>query len=77
MELIGLLRQLGDLDGARNARNAMSKVFPLTEGVFVGILMCLMRVLAGFHVRNVVGMDPGRATTGQHSRSQHGTETAL
>lgn len=33
VELIGLLRQLGDLDGARNARNAMSEVFPLTEGI--------------------------------------------
>ena len=32
MLLIGLLRQRGDLDGARRARNAMSKVFPLSEG---------------------------------------------
>ena len=32
MQLIGLLRQLGDLDGARKARNSMSEVFPLTEG---------------------------------------------
>ena len=32
VQLIRLLRQLGDLDGARKARNAMSEVFPLTEG---------------------------------------------
>ena len=32
MLLIGLLRQRGDLDGARRARNAMSEVFPLSEG---------------------------------------------
>ena len=30
--LIGLLRQQGDLDGARRARNRMSEVFPLSEG---------------------------------------------
>ena len=32
MELIGLLRQQGDLDRARDARQSMSKLFPLTEG---------------------------------------------
>ncbi|CAI8052399.1 RIB43A-like with coiled-coils protein 2, partial [Geodia barretti] len=35
VQLIGLLRQLGDLDGARKARNAMSEAFPLTEAVEV------------------------------------------
>ena len=32
MELIELLRQQGDLDKARQARNSMRKLFPLTEG---------------------------------------------
>ncbi|CAI8052397.1 RIB43A-like with coiled-coils protein 2, partial [Geodia barretti] len=36
VQLIGLLRQLGDLDGARKARNAMSEAFPLTEGMWLG-----------------------------------------
>jgi hypothetical protein len=35
VQLIGLLRQLGDLDGARKARNAMSEAFPLTEGMWL------------------------------------------
>lgn len=32
IQLIQLLRQQGDLDKAREARNSMRKVFPLTEG---------------------------------------------
>lgn len=32
VELIKLLRQSGDLDKVRNAREGMSKIFPLTEG---------------------------------------------
>ena len=32
VELIKLLRQSGDLDKVRNAREDMSKIFPLTEG---------------------------------------------
>ena len=34
VELIQLLRQQGDLDKARQARQNMSEVFPLTEGLF-------------------------------------------
>ena len=32
VELIKLLRQSGDLDKVRNAREGMNKIFPLTEG---------------------------------------------
>ena len=32
VQLIQVLRQLGDLDRARNARVNMSKVYPLSEG---------------------------------------------
>ena len=45
VELVGLLRQLGDLDGARNARNAMSETFPLTEGVLVFVCVCVIYML--------------------------------
>ena len=45
VELVGLLRQLGDLDGARNARNAMSETFPLTEGVLVFVCVCAWYVV--------------------------------
>ena len=32
LQLISLARSVGDLDAARKAREAMHKVFPLTEG---------------------------------------------
>ena len=32
VQLIQLLRQLGDLDQARQARRQMHKIFPLSEG---------------------------------------------
>ena len=32
VELIKLLRESGDLDRVRNAREGMSKIFPLTQG---------------------------------------------
>ena len=35
IELIKLLRQQGDLNKAREARNKMRKVFPLTEGIII------------------------------------------
>ena len=50
VELVGLLRQLGDLDGARNARNAMSETFPLTEGVLVFVCVCVCDIYVVFVV---------------------------
>ena len=32
VQLIKLLRESGDLDRVRNARESMSKIFPLTQG---------------------------------------------
>ena len=32
VQLIKLLRECGDLDRVRNARESMSKIFPLTQG---------------------------------------------
>lgn len=34
VECIQLLRQLGDLERVRRAREEMSRVFPLSEGVY-------------------------------------------
>ena len=42
VQLIRLLRQLGDLDGARKARNAMNEVFPLTEGSASVVRACVL-----------------------------------
>ena len=35
VECIQLLRQLGDLERVRRAREEMSRVFPLSEGVHI------------------------------------------
>ena len=42
VECIQLLRQLGDLDRVRRAREEMSRVFPLSEGVWVCHVFNLM-----------------------------------
>lgn len=51
MESIQLLRQLGDLDRVRRAREEMSRVFPLSEGecdiVFVVVVHTRGPSLAG------------------------------
>ena len=53
MELIGNLRQTGDLDAVRKAREKMYELFPLTEGecgavcadgVCVCVCVCVMMV---------------------------------
>ena len=35
VELVKLLRESGDLDKVRNAREEMSKIFPLTQGIII------------------------------------------
>ena len=42
VHLIKLLRQAGDLDGARTARNDMANIFPLSESKYLYLIMSLI-----------------------------------
>ena len=55
MQLIKLFRQRGDLDKARDARNRMRKIFPLTEGIIIKLWVGLNCSVGGASIGEPLG----------------------
>ena len=58
VQLIQLLRQLGDLDKARQARRNMSKSFPLSEGMYVYHLTERECRTVAYHIFKILSVRP-------------------